>query len=308
MNINCKTSLFIEKAYKKHGNKFDYSLTNYVGAKSPITIICSNNHTFTQSPNDHLNGHGCKICSGWGVIKSNPDEFIKRAKGIHGDLYNYNKSLYVEHDSPLIIMCKIHGDFKQSPKSHLIKKYGCPKCGHIVKADKLRWSLNKFINESNLIHRNKYNYLKFKYTSFSVKSEIICKKHGSFHQSPKDHIIQMQGCPKCSLSKGENLIQYYLIDNDIEYIFQKTFDDCINTLTKRKLKFDFFIPSINTCIEFDGKQHFEENPRFKGTLSSIQYRDELKNNYCINNQINLVRIKYLDIKEINHILNKIFKN
>jgi DNA polymerase elongation subunit (family B) len=77
IDINCKTSLFIEKAYKKHGNKFDYSLTNYVGAKSPITIICSNNHTFTQSPNDHLNGHGCKICSGWGVIKSNPDEFIK---------------------------------------------------------------------------------------------------------------------------------------------------------------------------------------------------------------------------------------
>ena len=308
MGQNQKTIDFINKADVKHGGIYDYSLVNYVNAKAHIDITCPQKHTFKQTPNDHLNGHGCKVCSGWGQIKFNPDEFIKRAKEIHGNLYDYSKSEYIEHDTPLIIICQEHGEFEQSPKSHLIKKYGCPKCGVSVRANKLRWSLDKFIIESNKVHRGKYDYSNFKYVTFGSKSEIICTKHGPFHQTPKDHILQKQGCPKCRLSKGESIIQYYLIDHSIQYISQKTFPDCINPKSNRKLKFDFYIPHLDMCIEFDGKQHFEEAPIFKGELYHIQYRDEIKNQYCFDNQIKLIRIKYLDIEKIGSILDNIFKN
>ena len=277
----CKTTEeFIKDANIVHGDKFDYSLVNYEGCKSKITIMCSNGHTFTQSPNDHLNGHGCKKCSGWGEIISNPTEFISRAINIHGNIYSYEKSKYINHDLPLIIICKKHGEFKQTPKGHLIKKYGCQKCGYEIGSDKLRFTKEKFIEESRNIHRGKYDYSNFKYINYSTPSYITCKKHGDFLQTPKDHIHQSQGCNKCNLSKGESLIQYFLLDNNICYETQKTFSLCVNPLTNRKLAFDFFIPSINTCVEFDGIQHSEESNRFKDTLKQIQYRDNLKNIFC----------------------------
>lgn len=301
------TDEFIVDAIRIHGNKFNYSLVEYKGVKNYVTIICENGHHFDQTPNDHLNGHGCKKCSGWGELKFNPNEFVTRAKYIHGDTYDYSKSSYVDHDTNLTITCKKHGDFEQTPKGHLINHYGCSKCGYESSSEKNKLTYDEFISQSLSVHNGLYSYDNFNYVNYSTPSYITCVKHGDFFQAPKDHIRQRQGCPQCRLSKGEVIIKNFLTQHNIEYIPQKTFLDCINPQTNRKLKFDFYIPSINTCIEFDGKQHFTPTPRYRGNLQGIQYRDNIKNKYCLEKNIPLIRISYLDIKKIDSILNELFK-
>lgn len=105
-------------------------------------------------------------------------------------------------------------------------------------------------------------------------------------------------CGKCLFSKGEFSIQQLLEQNNIRYIPQKTFEDCYNPLTKIKFRFDFYLPDYNTCIEYDGEQHFKEVSIFKDDLETIQYRDNLKNQYCKEHNIDLIRIPYYNINNI----------
>jgi very-short-patch-repair endonuclease len=99
------------------------------------------------------------------------------------------------------------------------------------------------------------------------------------------------GCPKCRRSKGEELIENYLIENQIVFETQKTFAECF---FKQKLQFDFYIPKHNMCIEFDGAQHHVPVKHFGGELDlkTRQKRDDIKNNFCQKSGIQLVRIKH----------------
>ena len=288
------TEQFIIDAIKIHGNKFNYSLSEYKGAKIPIKIKCQNNHIFEQKPNDHLNGFGCKVCLGWGTLKYNEDEFEKRAKEIHGELYDYSKSKYVEHDTPLIIICSKHGEFKQSPKCHLILKHGCIECKNEylnILARNKAFDKTKFIELASKVHKNYYDYSLTEYYNMVNKVIIICPKHGEFEQSPKCHINQSNGCPTCKKSKGELKIIDFLKNNDINFIPQHIFEDCKNI---RSLFFDFYLPDYNLCIEFDGEQHYKPVKLFGGEkgLLYIRKNDNIKNKFCIKQNIKLIRIKY----------------
>lgn len=301
------TEQFIENAKQIHGDKYNYSQVNYLGAKHKIEIICNKGHIFNQTPNDHLNGHGCKICVGWGEIINNPNLIIERSKKVHGDRYDYSQTIFKGFKYKINIKCKIHGIFKMNPSRHIDDKQGCPICGYIKSGDNRSWKLEKFIIESNNIHNNLYNYSKSLYKKATIPVEIICNKHGSFFQQPKDHINQKQGCPECNNSKGEILISNILKEYNIKYISQYRIDGCINPKTNRKLPFDFYLPNKNICIEFDGEQHFKQSKRFKTKLEDIQYRDNIKTEYCINNGIKLLRISYKNIKNTKEILkNKLY--
>ena len=120
--------------------------------------------------------------------------------------------------------------------------------------------------------------------------KIICPIHGVFEQTPNSH-LRGSGCPICKTSKGELEIQRILYNKNIKYITQYTFDNCKN---KRKLPFDFYLPDYNMCIEFDGKQHYETIKYWGGeeTLIKTKNNDKIKTNYCKNNNIKLIRIKY----------------
>ena len=259
-----KNTEFIEKAKKVHGDKFDYSLVEYHNAKKKILITCKNNHTFEQTPNDHLNGHGCKFCSGWGIYKNNNQLFLEKIQEIHGNVYDFSKINYINHDTPIELFCKIHGTFFKTPKSLLIKKEGCQKCGYKNQTKKRTWDSFIFINKAKEIHGNKYDYSNVDYKKATLKIEIICKKHGSFYMSPKDHIHQKQGCPVCLESKGELKISSFLEKNNIKYIREKSFDNCINPLSNSKLYFDFYIPDRNIVIEYNGEQHYKPIKYFGG--------------------------------------------
>lgn len=125
------TKDFIEKANKIHDNKYDYSETIYVKSSEKVTIICPIHGEFQQSPNKHLSGQGCKPC-GRNRTRIGNEEFVKRSRSIHGKKYDYSKVNYKNIHEPVIIICPIHGEFEQTPHSHIILKHNCPKCGHIM--------------------------------------------------------------------------------------------------------------------------------------------------------------------------------
>ena len=130
------TGEFILRARKVHGDKYNYSLTDYQNARSTVTIVCSTHGEFEQTPNNHLSGSACSKCSGTNK-KITTDEFIKRARKVHGNKYNYSESDYNGAFKKLTIICPIHGTFEQKPSVHTHGS-GCHKCAVLVRA-KARW-------------------------------------------------------------------------------------------------------------------------------------------------------------------------
>lgn len=116
---------FIEGAKSIHNSKYDYSKVNYVNNRSKVEIVCPIHGPFFQTPNNHLRNRGCFNCSK--IKKLSHDDFIRRAKIVHGDKYNYSKTKYVNHKTKVIIICPIHGDFLQNTNHHL-RGNGCVYC------------------------------------------------------------------------------------------------------------------------------------------------------------------------------------
>ena len=109
--------IFIKNAEIVHKGKYDYSKAVYNGYKKKLIIICPIHGGFSQTPDNHLHGHGCPKCGN--VYHPSTDEFIEKAKKIHGDKYDYSKSIYQSAKKKIIITCPIHGDFTQTPNKHL---------------------------------------------------------------------------------------------------------------------------------------------------------------------------------------------
>jgi very-short-patch-repair endonuclease len=300
---------FVLRANKVFNNKYNYSKIDYKGSKQKIIITCIIHGEFLQIPSDHLNNHGCPKCAVNRRPQSLPklgSQFIKDANIIHNNKYNYSNFIYTNAKTKSIISCIIHGDFLQSPNDHLCN-HGCPKCGLNISKNNRKWLAEKeFILKANKIHNNVYDYSQSQYTNSNKNIIIICKKHGKFKQQPNNH-LNGTGCPICNSSKGELRISRYFMNNKIKYVSQKTFNDCKNPKTNYKLRFDFYIPSKNLLIEYDGQQHFIT--RKIGShyitpieLKKIHCRDKIKTEYAKQHGIKLLRIKYTQLSKIEEIL------
>ena len=185
---------YIIEAHKVHGDKYDYSKVDYKSKKEKICIICPEHGEFWQIAQSHLSGHGCPKCAiehCSDTQRLSKEDFISKAKSIHGDKYDYSKVEYVNAQTKVCITCPEHGEFLQVPNAHL-RGSGCPKCG-----GKLVNNTEDFISRSNEIHNNKYDYSKVKYINSQTKVCIICPKHGEFWVTPNNH-LRGKGCPKCS--------------------------------------------------------------------------------------------------------------
>ena len=298
---------FIIESNKIHNNKYDYSLVEYRGNKRKVKIICKEHGIFEQSPIKHLKGQGCPICGQENRIISQTktiDQFIKESKIVHGDKYDYSLVDYKGSFDRVKIICKEHGIFEQQPSVHL-SGHGCKKCANIITGNKLLSNTEDFIKKSIIVHNNFYGYNKTIYKNAISKVIITCPIHGDFEQITNSHLLGC-GCSNCQKSKGELKIKKYLEDNNFIYKEQYRFDDCKNLLP---LPFDFYLPKYNLCIEYDGEQHFRKF-RFEENDDELiirQQRDKIKTKFCKNNKIKLLRIKYIDMKRIDKILNKYLK-
>ena len=145
------------------------------------------------------------ICKTRLVMQDKTENFIDKAKKIHGDKYDYSKVNYVNSKTKVCIICPKHGEFWQEPRHHL-SKHGCPMCGKENSDRKQSLTLNEFIEKSNQIHNGKYRYDKVNYVNAETKVCIICPKHGEFWQDPHSH-LRGQGCPKCGRERNINSIK-----------------------------------------------------------------------------------------------------
>ena len=227
------------------------------------------------------------------------EEFIERSILVHGDKYDYSLMEYKNVDTKIKIICPEHGVFEQTPHHHL-NGIKCPNCSHNKKI-----TTEEFIIKSKEIHGDRYDYslVNYKHTKYN-KIKIICPIHGIFEQAPYEH-KNGSGCPICMESKGERIIRNILIQKNIKYETQKKFKECkyINILS-----FDFYLNEYNICIEYDGEQHFKKF-RFEKDNNKLiirQKRDQIKNEYCINNNIRLIRIKFDE--NIEEKLNELFNS
>lgn len=280
------TEQFIQEAIQVHNNKYDYSKVEYVNSKTKVCIICPIHGEFWQTPLHHLNGSNCPKCT-FHYTKTT-QEFIDKAKEIHGNKYDYSKVEYINSRTKVCIICTEHGEFWQIPTNHLQGK-GCKYCGGTNKSN-----IIDFINKAHRIHKNKYDYSKTIYTKANKKVTIICPKHGVFQQEANSH-LQGAGCPHCNESHLENQIRFILDEDNIDFEFQKKF----NWLGQQSL--DFYLPEYNIAIECQGKQHFGIGLWIeKEGFETIINRDKKKKLLCEENGIKM--LYYTNLKCFNEFL------
>lgn len=281
---------FKEKAKRVHNNKYNYDNVLYVNFSTKINITCFNHGLFSQTPRSHLSGHGCPTCSG--TKKINHHEFINRISNEYKKIYDLNKCIYINAKTPVIIICNKHGGFSKFAQQ-IYKGDGCPKCT----LENLPAKRN-FLAKAVLVHGQTLDFSKANYISAREKITVSCKKHGDFFITP-NHILNGKGCPLCKASHGERKIMIFLKNQNIKYQREHTFPDCRNI---KLLRFDFYLPEYQTCIEYDGFGHYTNHYGEK-SLRKIQFNDKIKNKYCQDNLISLIRIR--DINLVNSILTEL---
>jgi hypothetical protein len=246
--VQLNTAGFIEKAIKIHGDKYNYSLANYVNNTTKVIIICKIHDQFLISPSNHYN-YGCSICSGF---KSNTSEFIKKANLFYGNLYDYSLVNYQKNNIIIEIICGKHGSFKLTPNSHLSGR-GCPICS------RFKITTESFIDDSINVHGDKYDYSRVKYINNDDKVEIICKIHGSFFQSPYHH-LKLQGCKKCSIGNHSKIALKWLsiIEKHLDIQHAGNIGEFKINLKepsqywKKHILVDGYNKKYNIVFEFDG--------------------------------------------------------
>lgn len=293
MGKKLTTAEWITKARIVHGDKYNYSKVKYVNSRTKVCIICPDHGEFWQNPSDHLRGHGCITCGYYNAGNNvlNTNDFILRAKEVHGDKYDYSKVNYTKTINKVIIICPKHGEFEQAAHSHL-NGNGCPICAteHIKEACKL--TKEQFINNSKYWHGDYYDYSKVKYLNNYTPVIIICPKHGEFEQLPSNHMAGT-GCPLCiKASTGERKVFEFLNSKNIKFISQYKIKS--HTNQSGYMYVDFYLPEFNIYIEYNGIQHYKPVYVMGGQLQfeRQQARDEELRQYCKDNNINLIEIRY----------------
>lgn len=273
------------KVFKKEGDKKKY-----------VELKCSHGHTFEKRMDDLFskkNELNCPFCKG---SKLSIDKVIERMKEYNKEILSMPKE--VNAKTKITVKCSC-GNIHETTYDGV--REGCSECRN----KDLRLTMEE---AKNIASKYGYTILEKEYTNLTTPMKMICP-HGHECTIPLKNFYDKKGCPKCRKSKGEKEIERYLKEHNIDFKDEHSFEKC---RYKNPLEFDFYIPSLNMCIEFDGEQHYE--PRtFSGDKGKAlikfeedKKRDAIKNKFCEDNGIILVRIPYWDLKNIDSILNKLF--
>lgn len=384
------TKQFIEEAIKIHGNKYDYSKVEYVNQLTKVCIICPKHGEFWQMPKQHLRGRGCPQCGFETMVKKakspkkqsirkkirrehnfnrysvpkgikTTDDFIRQAKIIHGDKYDYSKTEYNGKDEFVTIICPIHGEFQQKAVYHLMGR-GCIKCGRDANRLKQRYTNEEFIKMLKEIYGDEYDYSKVNYKGSQYKITLICPKHGEFERIANELINKKRGCPHCIqekkknlfslgkelfIKKSNNIFHGFYEYNEVEYVnnttkvkitcpkhgifmctpanhlrgrgcpicksesyvyeerlynFLKTIFDEKEIIKQYRVKWltnnkslDFFIPKYNIGIEHQGSQHYYKTRYLSDNDDKLEKRienDKIKYQECNDNGVHLLYFSY----------------
>ena len=226
--------VFVEKARKVHGNKYDYSKVSYVDGLTKVTIICPKHGEYEQKPQNHLAGCGCQKCQDekrgisqkWDIKK-----FVSEAKNVHGEKYDYSLVEYRNTDTPVNIICPIHGIFSQTPYHHVRRKQGCPACNSSSLETLVRVILEK--NGIKFQEQKKFPWLKGKsgwpltYDFYLQEKNIAIECQGLQHFEPSDFFFFFKNFQdtverdeikkKLSKENGVKILYYSNLNIDFPY-------------------------------------------------------------------------------------------
>ena len=176
-SLKSNTSLFINKSIMIHGDKYNYSLVNYVNNKTKVQIICPEHGVFYQTPNKHLNGQGCPYCAHKHITN---EMFINNSIKVHGNKYVYEKVNYVNNKTKVQIICPEHGIFYQTPEKHL-SGMGC----HMCNESKLEKEVNKILCHEDIERQKRFDWLgRMSLDFYLPKYNIAIECQGMQHFHP----------------------------------------------------------------------------------------------------------------------------
>lgn len=192
---------FLEKVRKLHGDQYDLSEIEYIDAKTPIRVICPLHGPFQTSPGHFSSTKptGCSKCGRHSTTESRRKttvQFIASARKVHGDLYDYSKTVYRQNKAKVEIICRSHGVFLQTPSNHLTG-FGCPKCGRERTEQSIHLTPKEFFARASVAHKHRYKYPDQTYGGPDSTIRAICSKHGEFLSGARNHLWNKRGCPDC---------------------------------------------------------------------------------------------------------------
>ena len=289
----------IRQFFEKEG--YELLSTEYVNKNTKLEYICPKGHKHSISWDNFSHGRRCPECA-MKIRKSKlkiPYDEIKQAFELEG--YILLSTEYINNSSQLEYICpKGHkhstnwDNFKQGRR--------CPECGIETVKSKLKLSYDEV---KQGFEKEGYILLSTKYIKNTSKLKVQCPK-GHEYEVSWGHFNEGKRCPVCNSSKGEKRISLFLKENNINYEVQKLFKECSY---KRMLPFDFYLPDHNICIEYDGQQHYDiidfsgkNQKRAEEQFKQTQKKDNIKTQYCLDNNIKLIRIPYWEFDNIENIL------
>lgn len=283
-----------ERIKIKHGDKFTL-LENYTKRDIKIKTLCNTcGYIWYASAENLWNGFGCPCCSN--TIKKTTEIFKKEVFDLVGDEYLV-LGQYESTHKPILMRHNVCGnEFKMIPKNFLHNGQRCPyeRYKKSAKSNEITQGKPNIKNDKLKLICEKEGYEIIKgYVNASTKLELKHKKCGNIYKPRPYGFIELGNRCYCeNQSKGERVIKSWLDDNNIKHKEQYKFNDCRGI--KHALPFDFAIfcdDEILLLIEFDGLQHFM--PKFGDeSFNEIKKNDNIKNDYCLRNNIPLVRVKY----------------
>ena len=249
---NIKAENFITKSNIIHGNKYDYSKVEYINNNTKVCVICPEHGEFKITPQKHLSGQGCRKCAYLKNSKrqlSNTEDFIEKAKKVRGNKYDYSKVRYVGSQDKVCIICPEHGEFWQTPNSHLNGR-SCRKCSNSRVNLNNTSNTEDFIEKSKEVHGDRYDYSFVKnIKNKKEKIPIICPDHGVFYKSYEKHVRCKQGCPECSGKKRYTNEEFITKCKKLEHT--KNFDFSETTYINNSTKVKIFCK----CKDDNGVEH-----------------------------------------------------
>jgi|ERR1035437_92019 hypothetical protein len=242
---NLTTEEFIKKSKRIHKDKYDYSNSVYKGHRGKVEISCPIHGSFFQLANSHLRGLGCSKCGRFRSSslqnRNTTENFIKKAKKIHNNIYDYTKVNYIQTHKKIVIICKYHGEFLQTPHNHTSLKQGCPICFHNISKEE-----TKFLDYLNIKDRNLY-IQPYRVDGFYKETNTIYEFLGDYwHGNPS--IFEHNNTNKiCNKTFGE--------------LYVNTFNK-LNNLKKMGY-------TVKYIWEYDWKKFKKDESNIKNILISI---------------------------------------
>ena len=279
-------------------------LSEYRTTSEKVLCRCTiDDFKWYTTPHSLLEGHGCPECSNRKQNRRTNEQFLNELKIKYPtitpleDFTKVNDSMKFKCDT-----CDY--EWQTAPNVLLNKENysGCPKCANLAP-----------ISEKEMVNRLESKNKRIKYISgykgILKRAKFSCLSCGNEWETPVNSVLSGRGCPKCNMSHGAIKIEEVLRNMSLDYSTEYRFEDCKDA---RALPFDFYVKEKNTCIEYDGEQHFmpvrfskkQTDEQMEKKFEECQRRDKIKTDYCKNNHINLIRIPYTDYSNIEQILNK----